>query len=70
MGRLAGAAGSGAGAAALVRIEPVHARPQLPVLVPQLPVRFGEPLEPFGQRAAPRTARPAATRTAAPVSSH
>ena len=33
----------------LIGIEAVHARAQLPVLVPQLPIRFGEPLQAFGQ---------------------
>ena len=36
----------------LIRIEAVHTRAQLPVLVPQFPIRFGEPLQAFGQ--APR----------------
>jgi hypothetical protein len=36
----------------LVRIEAVHARAQLPVLVPQFPIRFGEPFQASGQ--APR----------------
>ena len=36
----------------LIGIEAVHARAQLPVLVSQLPVRFGEPIQTFGQ--APR----------------
>ena len=33
----------------LIRIEAVHACTQLTVLVPQLPIGFGEPFEPFGQ---------------------
>ena len=33
----------------LIGIEAVHARAQLPVLVPQLPIRFGEPFQTFGQ---------------------
>ena len=37
----------------LLRVEPVDACTQLPVLVPQLPVRLGEPLEPLGDAAAP-----------------
>ena len=36
----------------LIRIEAVHTGAQLPVLVPQLPIRFGEPFQAFGQ--APR----------------
>ena len=36
----------------LLGIDAVYARAQLPVLVPQLPVRFSEPLQTFGQ--APR----------------
>ena len=35
-----------------IGIEAVETRAQLPVLVPQLPVRFGEPLQASGQ--APR----------------
>ena len=42
-----------AAGAALLGVETVDARTQLPVLVPQLPVGLGEPLEPFGERAAP-----------------
>ena len=35
----------------MLRIESIHARPQLSVLVPELPVRLGEPFETFGEAA-------------------
>jgi len=33
----------------LIRIEAVDTRTQLPVLVPQFPIGFGEPFQTFGQ---------------------
>ena len=53
----------------LLRVEPVDARAQLPVLVPQLPVRFGQPFEPLGEPPRPHERRERRPATAAPVSS-
>ena len=46
--RVAGGSLAGSGRPALEGSSRVHPRPQLPVLVPQLPVRFGQALEPLG----------------------
>src|SRR4029079_9849026 len=46
-GGRAGMRGLGGGGRLLLRIEAVHARTELSVLVPQFPIRFGEPFEPF-----------------------
>ena len=48
----------------LIRIEPGDARPQLAVLVAQLPVGLGQPFEPLPPAAAPSRAQHRATRTA------
>ena len=68
VGRPDGAASGGRGV--LLGVEAVDARTQLPVFVPQFPVRLGQPFEPLGEppRLGERGERPRAT--AAPVSSH